>query len=65
MVVLFILLDLGGLSRFVKVSELSTVGLGALGTFSFTVSSRALKGLIMILFGDRFLIKVYVIQIKY
>ena len=48
MVVLFILLDLGGLSCLVKVSELNTVGLGILGTFSFDVPSRALKGLIMI-----------------
>ena len=56
MVVLFILLDLGGLSCLVKVSELNTVGLGTLGTFSFDVPSRALKGLIMILFGAWFLI---------
>ena len=58
MVVLFILLDLGGLSCLVNVSGFSTVGLESLGTVSFDVLSRALKGLIMILFGDWFLIKV-------
>ena len=58
MVVLFIFLALGGLSGRTKVLELDAVGLGTLGTFPFDAPSRALKGLIMILFGDRFLIKV-------
>ena len=56
MVVLFILLDLGGLPCLAEVSELNTVGLGTLGTFPFDAPSRALKGLIMILFGAWFLI---------
>ena len=56
MVVLFILLDLGGLPCLAEVSELDAVGLGTLGTFPFAAPSRALKGLIMILFGIRFLI---------
>ena len=58
MVVLFILLDWGGLSCFVHVAELGAVGFGSSGTFSFTVPSRAFKGLSMILFGDWFLIKI-------
>ena len=58
MAVLFFFLDLGGLSCFANVSVFGTVGLEMLGTVSFNVLSRALKGLIMILFGDQFLIKV-------
>ena len=56
MVVLFIFLALGGLSGLTKVSELDAVGLRTLGTFAFDAPSKALKGLIMILFGVRFLI---------
>ena len=56
MVVFFILLALGGLSCLAKVLELDTIGLGTLETFPFDAPSRALKGLIMILFGVRFLI---------
>ena len=56
MVVLFIFLALGGLSGRIKVLEFDTVGLGTLGTFAFDAPSKALKGLIMILFGVRFLI---------
>ena len=55
MVALFIVLALGGLLGRTKVSELDAVGLKTLETFPFDVPSRALKGLIMILFGVRFL----------
>ena len=56
MVVLFIFLAFGGLSGRTKVLELDAVGLGTFGTFSFDAPSKALRGLIMILFGVRFLI---------
>ena len=58
MVALFVVLALGGLSGRTKVSELAVVELETLGPCPFDVPSRARKGLIMILFGDPFLIKV-------
>ena len=52
MAALFVFLDLGGLSCFANVFVFGAGGLGILGTVPCNVLSRALKGLIMILFGD-------------